>query len=335
MTADATLRRTRRVLSSMKPINSGSRASAVVFIALALAACGNEAAPTAGAPSATPTASTTVPRDPNLIPSTPAPQAFVDRANEVARAVRAAGIPKLPEGIILHSSRTPGLGFDTGEQKMAWTAGYVVIAPGVRLGSGGRSRLHFANGSSVPVTVLGPRAALTNALKPTTPSNCRNIPRALCTLTITSASATTAEAITSSGPTTVPAWSFTAKGMSTRIVVLAVSEDDLKPRTYPVPPPGLAPPPPGLLEAGSLTRVDGKTLTVTLHHGSCDPDLRAHVVEFDDLVVIGGTHGPVRSGFCDDALRIKPATITLTSPLADRAVITAITGIRLIPDPPR
>lgn len=46
------------------------------------------------------------------------------------------------------------------------------------------------------------------------------------------------------------------------------------------------------------------------------------------MVVIGGSHSPVRGG-CDDVGLSTPATVTLAEPLGDRAVISAATGARL------
>jgi hypothetical protein len=322
----------------MMPISRGARlraylVSAVVLTGFAISACGNEVAPSSGASSAAPVTRPTAPRDavPTQIPSAPATPAFLDRARAVAQAVRAAGIPKPPEGIFLYSSRTPGLAFDTGEQKVAWLAGHVTIAPGVRLGSGGTTRIDFGDGSSLSVSVLDPRPALIEAIG-TTYDNCTHlpIPASKCRLTITAASLRTADVDTSNGPATVPAWSFTAKGLSRPIVAVAVSEDVLKPLLQPDPPPGLAKLDPGLLQVQSLTRVEGGTLTFILGHGNCDTDLRAHVLEFDDLVVIGGSHGPAPAG-CPgiDVGFAKTAKVTLAEPLGERAVISAATGVRL------
>lgn len=297
---------------------------AVVLIACALAACGNEAAPPSGASSA---------NQQTPVPSASVPPVFLDRAQAVARAVRAVGIPKPPAGILLYSSRTPDLGFDTTEQKVAWGAGHVTIAPGVKLGSGGTTRIDFGNGSSVSASVLDPRPALTEAIGATY-DNCGHVhvPASKCRLTITGASRTTAKVDTSRGPATVPAWSFTAKGKSRPMVVLAVSKGVLKPVPQPVPPPGLAEPAPGLVGSERLTRIDGSTLTFSLSLGACDTDLRAHAVEFEDMVIIGGTHGPARNGApCPLVLRSKTMVVTLAAPLGDRAVISAATGARLIP----
>jgi hypothetical protein len=267
--------------------------------------------------------------DPSEIPAGPATAAFLGRAEAVARAVRAAGIPEPPEGVFVYSSRTPGLGFDTTEQKVAWIAGYVRIAPGVRTGSASTTRIDFGDGSSLSASVLDPRPALTEAIGETY-DNCKHmaVPVSKCQLTITSASLKTADVDTSRGRATVPAWSFTAKGLSRPIVVLAVSTAILKPLVEPTRPPGLAEPDRDAPTVGRLTGIDGTAITFMLHHGKCDPDLRAHVVEFEDLVVIGGTHSPVQGGCVDVGLG-TPATVTLSKPLGDRAVISASTGGRL------
>lgn len=229
-----------------------------ILIAVALSACGTETAPTSVAVRATRVASPTPSRDadPTLVPSAPTTSAFLNRAHAVERAVRAAGIPPAPAGIFLYSSRTPGLAFDTTEQKLAWSAGQVTAAPGVKFRSGGRSRIDFADGSSLPVSVLDARPALAGAIG-TTAGNCRGI--ATCNLTITGASLRTVEVDTSSGTATVPAWSYTAEGLSRPIVVVAVSEDVLKPLVEPVPPPGLTELDPPLLGVESLTRIEGST----------------------------------------------------------------------------
>ena len=267
---------------------------------------------------------------PPPIPPGPGTPAFLDRARAVAQAVRAAGIPKPLEGIFLYSSRTPGLGFDTIEQKAAWGAGHVTIAPGVKLGSGGTTRIDFADGPSVSVNVLDPRPALVDAIGPTY-DNCGHIavPASKCKLTITGGSLKTVDVDTSAGRATVPVWSFTAKGLSRPIIALAVPAAVLKPLVEPPPLAGLATLDRDLLSVGRLTRVDASALTFNLHHGKCDPDLRAHVVEFEDMVIIGGSHSARRGGVCPDVGMSTPATVTLTAPLGTRAVINAATGTRL------
>lgn len=305
---------------------------AVVLLVLAVAACGNEAAPTSGAGGATSSTRSTAPREAvaTQIPPGPATAAFLARARAVEQAVRAAGIPKSREGIFLYSDRTPGLGFDTVEQKVAWGAGHVSIAPGVPGGSGGPTRIDFGDGTSLSASVLDPRTALTQAIG-TPYDNCGHmvVPASKCQLVITAASLKTADVDTSNGRATVPAWSFTAKGLSRPIVVLAVSTEVLQPLVEPVPPPGLGQTlEPSLVPVGWLTGVDDRTLTFVLDHESCDRDLRAHVLEFNDMVVIGGSRTLERG--CGEGVGAStPATVTLAEPLGDRAVISAATGARL------
>ena len=154
------------------------------------------------------------------------------------------------------------------------------------------------------------------------------LPRSKCKLTITGGALKTVEVDTSAGRATVPAWSFTAKGLSRPIVALAVSAAVLKPLPQPTPLPGLAEQGRDLLRVGRLTKVDGNTLTFDLHHGKCDPDLRAHVLEFDDMVIVGGSHAPF-GGACVAVGLSTPATVTLTDSLGDKPVISADTGTRL------
>lgn len=307
-------------------------------LALALAACGTPST-TAGSPTRVGEGSTQATdgageAEPASIPAAPPPQQFVDRAAVVAEAVRAAGLPKPASGIYLESPRVPGLGFETVEQKAAWARGRVTIEPGVRLGAGRSSRIAFAGGSSRPVEVLDARAALTAELPPRQ-ADCDEIHVGACELTVTGARLVTADVVTSVGAATVPAWSFTVDGLAQPIVVVAVSPQVLKTRTEPSGPPGLPEPGPGFTGAEALKGVDEDTLTVNLTHGACDPDLRGHVVEFDDLIVVGGTHGPLAPDEICPAVAISsPSTLTLARPLGDRPVISAVTGTPLRVRPP-
>ncbi|HET6743537.1 MAG TPA: hypothetical protein VFH76_31575, partial [Kribbella sp.] len=90
--------------------------SAVVLV-LALGGCGSEAAPgSTSSSTSAPRRAWKTPRGDLVLQAQPTP-AFVERAGVVARAVRAAGIPAPVTGVFLYSTRTPGLGFDTSQQK--------------------------------------------------------------------------------------------------------------------------------------------------------------------------------------------------------------------------
>jgi hypothetical protein len=254
----------------------------------------------------------------------------VERAGVVARVVRAAGIPAPVTGIFLYSTRTPGLGFDTWQQKNSWSSGRVAFADGVQFAEGGTTRVDFADGSNETMQVLEAQQALTEAIGP--PNDiCERMPSCE-TLTITGGFLTTTDVETSHGRATVPAWSFTVQGLSRPVVAVAAPADVLKSLQWPDPLPGLARLEQGLLRVGVLDWVDGKTLSFELSHGLYETDLRAHVVEYDDLVVIGGSHGPLLPGGADVGMT-STAVVTLGKPLGDRAVIAADTGVRLTPYP--
>lgn len=310
---------------------------------LALAGCGAVPAPggapttfgsgTVAPPSATSHAGpapkgvlpTPAPLPTSVVPA-PAPQRFVTRAGEVAAAVRSAGLPTPPGKNVLLSGWAPGLGFDTAAQKEAWGAGKVTVPPGVPADAAGTATMHLADGSSRSVDVIGPRAALARALE-VSDATCADLPAVDCSLTLTGATLTSAEVSTSAGPATVPVWSFRAEGLSHPIEVVAVAPGVLVPRTDPTSPTGLAQAGPTLDPADSLVGVDGATITIRIGHGACDGELQAHVVEFDDLIVVGGTHTPPPAGTACPAIYLStPSALTLTKPLGDRVVIDVVTG---------
>src|SRR5690349_14248338 len=66
-----------------------------------------------------------------VAPVRPAPPDFAGRAAVVADAVRRAGVPTAPAVPVLLSGWALDLGFDTDEQKIAWNARKVDLAPGV------------------------------------------------------------------------------------------------------------------------------------------------------------------------------------------------------------
>ena len=79
---------------------------------------------------------------------------------------------------------------------------------------------------------------------------------------------------------------------------------------------------------GRLTLPAWRLSVVGIGHGACDPNLAAHVVEFDDLVVVGGTADPPPADTVCPAIYLStPAELHLTRPLGERPVIDAVTGL--------
>lgn len=306
---------------------------------LLAAACGQASGPgSADAPTSGPATAVDSPASPTApatsstsAPQQPPPAEFRTRADEVAAAVRAAGLPRVTSEFVLRYDRTPDLGFDTDAQKIAWAAGRVTIGPGVPSEADGSSPMSFADGPTRTVDVIGSQQALDLAL-PTEPTTCAEIPDAECRLLITGAELETIPVETYDGTARVPAWSFTVEGLSHRIHAIAVPPSVLGPAPQLFHPEGLEQAPPALSGGEEVTGVDGSTLRITIGHGACDTNVRAHVVEYPDLVVVGGTHDlPPTGTMCVAMLVTTPATLTLGAPLADRAVVSAHSGTVIRP----
>jgi len=317
-------------------------ASAAILVPLVLAtvtACGSVPAPgtDATAPAwttpGTSTADSVPVPDPSgtTVPSATTPAAFVARARIVADAVRAQGIPTPPSGLVLLSSWAPDLAFDTDVQKIAWGAGKVSFARGVTLPAVGSATMTLPDGSTRTVDRIGPREALDRALAEAG-SDCSGFPPDECRLTVTTVAPSSVQVRTSQGQATVPAWTLTVTGLSRPISIVATAPGVLEVPRPAAPLPGLAAPGPGFNPADTLMAVSGSSLTIRIGSGACDGDLRAHAVEFADLVVVGGTHTPAPPGtMCTEQYLSTPATVSLAKPLGNRIVVDVVSGAARFP----
>ncbi|GGZ94732.1 hypothetical protein GCM10010329_15230 [Streptomyces spiroverticillatus] len=151
------------------------------------------------------------------------------------------------------------------------------------------------------------------------------------TLKVTGARLGTTEVATSRGPTRVPAWLFTVAGYDAPFTYPALAAP-----TFPDSP---IAPLPRLYGAdaaatggpGSVT-VEGRTLTVTVTHGSCTGPSAVKALESGDTVVLAVSvlprkrpRGPDEG--CDLALRHSRATVELARPVGDRILLEAQQGI--------
>jgi hypothetical protein len=144
---------------------------------------------------------------------------------------------------------------------------------------------------------------------------------------VTKAAATSVLVETTQGRTTVPAWALTIAGLPRAISVVATAPGALQRLEPPRPLAGLSPAGPGFNSADSLESVSGSSITVRIGSGACDGQLKAHAAEFDDLVVVGGTHTLAAPGtVCTSQYLSTPAVIGLARPLGDRVVIDVATG---------
>jgi hypothetical protein len=140
-------------------------------------------------------------------------------------------------------------------------------------------------------------------------------------LTVTGAKLGTVTVRTSRGEARVPAWLFTIDKLSGPVARVAVAESAVAP----VPSAGTADPggspPPNLVTAQDLVKVDGARLTYRLGVGACDRQITPLVAEYPDVVVVAGR--VVRgTGVCTDQLLLEPVTATLGAPLGARPVLS-------------
>lgn len=270
-------------------------------------------------------------RDPSTTPlPVRAPSAeFTDRARLVADAVRRAGVPVPPVQLVLLSSWAVDVGFDTVEQKAAWGSGHITLAPAVDRAVAGSGTLRLPDGATRPVDLVGVRPALDRALDGAlgSPRSCDPAPAAQCRIVVSKAVLAEAKVRTTQGEATVPVWRLTVDGLSHTISVIAVADGVFVRPQYEGPLPGLPQPPVGFHAADSLKRVEGAAVDVGIGAGACDVDLAAHVVELDDMVVVGGTsRQPPQDTGCILIYISRPATLHLAEPLGSRPVIDVVTG---------
>ncbi|HET9631412.1 MAG TPA: hypothetical protein VFP73_03385, partial [Terrabacter sp.] len=267
-----------------------------------------------------------------VAPVRPAPPDFAGRAAVVADAVRRAGVPTAPAVPVLLSGWALDLGFDTDEQKIAWNARKVDLAPGVPAHTTGTVTGPMTSGRATrSVGVIGPREALDRALRADSdaPGSCDGVPAVSCRLVVTRAVRGDAPVRTSTGEVRLPVWRLTIDGLSHPISVIAVADGVLEWHV-----PGSVQPLPGLPEtaplvhpADRLIAVSGSTVEVGIGGGPCDVDLAAHVVELDDMVVVGGTSQPdPQDTACPASYESRSARLQLARPLGSRPVIDVVSG---------
>jgi hypothetical protein len=295
------------------------RATSCVVITVAgmlLAACGS----TAG--------SSDLPvDDPTTLLTGPAPDRFRARADDVAAAVRGAGLPVRPTGPVLVSPWDADAAFDTVDQKEAWGAGRVEVSDSVPPDRAAAATMTLPGGATRRVGTIGVRAALERVFTGASGTCGPSVPAERCRLEVTAARLSRTRVTTDRGTAVVPAWELTVRGLAGHPLVVATAPDALAPAPRPSAPPGLGGPPDALLGVGLLRSVDGATLEVTIFHGACEIDPRVNVVEAHDLVVVGGSYdAPPAGTACSGVGLMTPATVRLSRPLGDRPVIDVVTG---------
>jgi hypothetical protein len=221
-----------------------------------------------------------------------------------------------------------------GTLKAAFYGGWVRTATALPTAPG-TGEVRYADGTVVPVRTLDAQAAYDGMVNPRSgPCPTPEDGRGTCDwVTVTAVKPATTTISTARGPAEVPAWAFTVQGLRQAIVRVSVDgamePSDFEPKGLP------SAPSDGrriLLFGQDVVSHTDTSLTVTLGSGDCDTDLRPHVVDTRDVVVVGGTAlGPSPDQACNAMLRLQEVTVPLRQPVADRPVLDAASGRPLLP----
>ena len=218
--------------------------------------------------------------------------------------------------------------------KAAFYGGWVRTATALPT-TPGTGQVRYPDGTTVEVGTLDAQAAYDAMVNPrsgpcpTTPASGTGCDW----VTITGARAVRTTLATARGPAQVPAWAFTVQGLSDPLVRVAVEEvaepGDFEPSSLSeAPTDGRR----RLLYGQDVVSHTADSLTVTLGSGDCDTERREHVLETDEVVVVGGTAlAPPPDQACNAMLRLEEVTVPLRTELGDRPVVDAASGRPLLP----
>jgi hypothetical protein len=241
------------------------------------------------------------------------------RAREVAEAWDGSDAARVwrtgyhPVGDLV---QLPDHAFRSDADKRAYSSGTFVLEGELPDAPRKPGRVEWENGDSLTLPVLGARRAYEQVARGGDEG-----PH----LTVTGARLGEMTVATTRGPATVPAWLFTLKGYDTPLRRVALDSSKT-----PGPPIGAA----GEVPTDQLaplhglvgTARDGRSVTVTAGHGSCDDGPAVDVLETKGSVVLSGYVKGTDDGPCTSDLRLKAVTVKLDRPLGDRLLLDAFTG---------
>jgi hypothetical protein len=210
----------------------------------------------------------------------------------------------------------PDHAFRSDADKRAYSTGTFVLEGELPAAPRERGRVEWRNGDSLTLPLLGARRAYEQVAR-----GGNRGPH----LTVTGVRLGEMTVATSRGPAAVPAWLFTLKGYDTPLRRVAL--DSSKTPRSPIRPAGEVPtdrlaPLFGLV----ATARDGRSVTVTAGHGSCDDGPAVEVLETKGSVVLSGYVVGTKDGPCTSDLRLGEVTVELDRPLGDRLLLDAFTG---------
>lgn len=149
--------------------------------------------------------------------------------------------------------------------------------------------------------------------------------QAVCgVLTITAMEPGTVPAWTNYGLVEVPAWVYTAEGLTGPITQIAF---DIGDQTQ-TPQVDVAEfdRPEQIRAATGLEEVGETSLTILLGAGACDENFQPLIYEATDAIVVAGTAEHDGSQMCTDQMLLQPVEVELSAAIGDRMVIDAVTG---------
>jgi|GEM_PF-6394356 len=271
--------------------------------------------------------------------SGPVRQAFDEQAQRVAEAWAAETQPWAEDLVVLDRPVTAPTEDLTEAQSAAISAGWYELAASLPTQVPGDTV--DLGGTEVSVSVWDAATAYDNlAFGGEPPADCPTEPvpdetsgtgedgttshTAVCgVLTITDMTATTTTVWSNHGAVEVPAWEYTAEGLSETIVQVAFDIGDQLPPTVDT---GDFERPEGIVGAIGLNAVPDGDLTVLLGVGACDEDIQLLVYEAQSAIVVAGSVVRDDSQMCTEQLLIHPVSVELSAPIGDRMVIDALNG---------
>lgn len=150
------------------------------------------------------------------------------------------------------------------------------------------------------------------------------------TLKVTAARLGETQVATARGSARVPAWLFTVAGYDAPFAHPAVA--------WPKFPGSPVKPLPDSYETGSAAtggpdsvQVEGRTLTVSVSHGSCSGPAEVKALETGETIVLAASVRPLErekgsDQVCDLAIHMSRATVRLNRPVGDRVLLEARRG---------
>ncbi|MEV8093907.1 hypothetical protein [Kitasatospora sp. NPDC085879] len=216
----------------------------------------------------------------------------------------------------------PKEAFHSGEDKDAYQSGRLVLAGGLPQTFSGLTQVRWADGSQLTLPLRSADAVFRSLTegRPGCNGRCEH------PLKVTGAEPGTREVSTSRGRAEIPVWRFRVAGYTDPFTYPAVEGQQ--------PPSAPAKEVPGARGAAFLSvSADGRTLTATVAHGSCERVERTEAYETEAAVVlyvlVRSTAKPGTA--CSLAMHLSPEQFRLARPLDNRVVLDLATGVPQLP----